>query len=164
DPESARASLADLEPLYERIVETPAAGYWGSIVEYQLEAARAWTLFAEGETEDAVAAMKEAAALEAATEKHPVTPGEIVPASELLGDMLLEVGKSKEALAAYEAALDRSQSRFNSLYGAGRAAELAGDAETAATYYTRLVEVAAKADTERPRLTHAKEFLAAATD
>jgi hypothetical protein len=75
--------------------------------------------------------------------------------------MLLETGEAEEALAAYRAALERSQGRFNSLYGAGRAAELAGDDETAASYYTQLVEVAALADTERPPLTHAREFLAA---
>ena len=89
-----------------------------------------------------------------------MTPGEIVPASELYGDMLLEIGKSEEALVAYETALDRSQGRFNSLYGAGRAAEMAGDIDTATSYYQELLKVAAKADTERPRLSHAKKFLA----
>ncbi|MEJ2085072.1 MAG: tetratricopeptide repeat protein, partial [Acidobacteriota bacterium] len=164
DAETARAALADLEPLYERIMGTPAAGYWGSLVAFQLKAGEAWTLLAEGSSAAALAAMREAAAMETATEKHPVTPGEIVPVSELLGDMLLELGETEEALAAYQAALDRSQGRFNSLYGAGRSAELTGDMNLAADYYQQLVEVAAKADTERPQLTHAKQFLAGSSE
>ncbi len=162
NPEAARAALADLEPLYEKIMKTPAAGYWGALVAYQLKAGEAWALWAEGDSTGAVEAMRAAAAMEEATDKHPVTPGEIVPVAELLGDLLLEVGESEKALTAYERALDRSQGRFNSLYGAGRAAEMAGDNDTAVYYYEQLVEVAAKADTERPRLVHATEFLAAA--
>ncbi len=99
--------------------------------------------------------------MEAATEKHPVTPGEVLPAAELLGDMLLEVGKPGEAMGAYRAALERSPGRFNSLYGAGRAAELTGDRRAAAEYYRQLVEVTADADAERPRLTRARKFLGA---
>jgi tetratricopeptide (TPR) repeat protein len=162
DPETAREALADLQPLYDTIMQTPAAAYWGSLVAFQLKAGEAWVLWAEGDSEAAIAAMREAAAMETATEKHPVTPGEIVPVAELLGDMLLETGNFEQALTAYEAALDRSQGRFNSLYGAGKAAEMAGDNDTAAYYYDQLVEVAAKADTERPRLVHAKQFLAEA--
>ncbi len=62
-------------------------------------------------------------------------------------------------MAEYETALDRSPNRFNSLYGAGRAAELAGDKKKATAYYQKLLEVAAQADTERPRLQHARRFL-----
>ena len=61
------------------------------------------------------------------TGKHPVTPGPPLPARELLGDMLLEIGRPAEALAAYEASLREAPNRFNSLYGAARAAELSQD-------------------------------------
>ncbi len=103
--------------------------------------------------------MQLAAGLEASTEKHPTTPGEVLPARELLGDMLLELERPEDALAEYEAALKRSPNRFNSLYGAGRAAELAGDEKKARAYYQKLLEVAAQADTVRPRLQHARRFL-----
>jgi len=162
DAATARAALTDLEPLYEKVAQMPGAGYWAAVMAYQVKAGEAWALWAEGDTAGAVETMQEAAAMESATDKHPVTPGEIIPVAELLGDMLLEAEQPEKALTAYEAALDRSQGRFNSLYGAARAAEMMGDSETAAYYYEQLVEVAAKADTERPRLAHAKEFLAEA--
>ena len=63
----------------------------------------------------------------------------MLPAGELLADMMLDAGQYEEARQQYEAALGRSPNRLNSLYGAGRAAELAGDAETAAQYYERLL-------------------------
>jgi tetratricopeptide (TPR) repeat protein len=88
-----------------------------------------------------------------------VTPGEVLPARELLADMLLELGRPADALVEYEAALDRSPNRFNSLYGAGRAAELSRDAAGAARYYEALVEVTANADTEGERLQHARAYL-----
>ena len=103
--------------------------------------------------------MKKAAGLEAATEKHPVTPGEILPSRELLADMLLEIGYYKKALTEYEASLAYSANRFNSLYGAGRAAELNGDKDKAVFYYKKLVEVTSE-DSKRERLLQAKAFLA----
>ncbi len=74
--------------------------------------------------------------------------------------MLLELGQAGEALTEYEPALERSPNRFNSLYGAGRAAELLGDAGRAAGYYEALVELTASADTDRERLRHARGQLA----
>lgn len=103
--------------------------------------------------------MREAAALEATTEKNPVTPGEVLPAVELLGDMLLEVGEYADARAAYEAALRWSPNRFNSLYGAGRSAELAGEHTVARSYYGMLLEVAGASTSGRPRLDHAREVV-----
>ena len=97
--------------------------------------------------------------MEASTEKHPVTPGEVLPSRELLADMLLHMGRYKEAQAEYEATLERSANRFNSLYGAGRAAELAGDNKEDRTYNQKLFDLASQADTQRPRLQHARRFL-----
>jgi tetratricopeptide (TPR) repeat protein len=102
--------------------------------------------------------MRKAAVMEAATEKHPVTPGEVLPAHELLADMLFEMGRYQEAQTNYQTALERSPNRLKSLYGAGRSAELAGDKELAALYYGNLVEVAA-ADSELTQLQQAKAFL-----
>jgi len=76
----------------------------------------------------------------------------------LLGDMLLELGSPPEARLAYEAALERSPNRFNSLYGAGRAAESSGDSDAAALYYGLLLELTKDADTERDALRHAREY------
>ena len=105
--------------------------------------------------------MQSAADLEATTEKHPVTPGEIIPARELLADMLWEMEMYQQALDEYVIALIRSKNRFNSLYGAARSAEMAGDKDKAGQYYQMLVDVAGEGDADRLRLQQAKEFLAA---
>jgi cytochrome c-type biogenesis protein CcmH/NrfG len=89
-----------------------------------------------------------------------VTPGPILPARELLGEMLLELGQSTPALKEFEASHKVEPNRFHGLAGAARAAELAGDAAKARTYYTQLVTLAAKADSERPEVQRAKAFLA----
>jgi Flp pilus assembly protein TadD len=102
--------------------------------------------------------MRSAADLEASSEKHPVTPGEVLPAAEMLGDMLLESAQHKEALVQYRVALNRSPNRFNSLYGAARTSEQMGDDAEARRHYQQLVEVTA-ATAERHRLQRARAFL-----
>ncbi|UCC75179.1 MAG: hypothetical protein JSV86_11480 [Gemmatimonadota bacterium] len=156
--DQARADLETLAAMQEQV--SAGNAYWGTQVEIQRLSALAWLQFEQGSPQQALSTVRAAAQLEAGTEKHPITPGEVLPARELLADMLLELGQAREALAEYEAALDRSPNRFNSLYGAGRAAELAGDAALAARYYRTLLEVTAKADTERERLGHARAYLA----
>ncbi len=158
-PAAAREALDELAALRDGLPGMGPRGYWRGQIAIQHTAALAWTLYAEGDRVAAIETARAAAEMEAATEKHPVTPGEILPASELLGDMLLEIGRPAEALAAYQAALERSPGRFNSLYGAGRAAEMSSDRVTANEYYDRLIEIAADADTERPRLLAAQSFL-----
>jgi len=153
----AAQALENLAALRERTAETSA--YWAKQVEIQRLSAMAWLKYQEGEQEEALDIMRRAAELEASTEKHPVTPGEILPARELLADMLLDMGRYKEAQAEYEAALERSANRFNSLYGAGRAAELGGNKRKGAFYYKKLVEMTAN-DTERVRLQRVRTFLA----
>jgi tetratricopeptide (TPR) repeat protein len=156
--DQAQADLKTLAELQQRVAASSA--YWGTQVEIQRLSALAWLQFEQGSRDEALSTMRAAAKLEAGTQKHPVTPGEVLPARELLADMLLQLDRPMEALSEYEAALERSPNRFNSLYGAGRAAELGGDAEAAARYYGALVEVAANADTERERLRYAKDYVA----
>ncbi len=148
----ARVDLETLAAIQTQVAAT--SPYWGTQVEIQRLSALAWLQFEEGSQDQALSTMQAAAELEAGTEKHPVTP-----ARELLADMLLELGRPADALVEYEAALDRSPNRFNSLYGAGRAAELSRDAAGAARYYEALVEVTANADTEGERLQHARAYL-----
>ena len=110
---------SDLETLAELQAEVAAASpYWGTQVEIQRLAALAWLQFEEGDRESGLATMLEAAEMEAGTEKHPVTPGEVLPARELLADMLLELGRYSEALAEYEAALTQLDHNFRDTYGA----------------------------------------------
>ena len=93
--------------------------------------------------------MQKAAELESSTEKHPVTPGEILPARELFADMLLDMGRYREAQTEYQTALKRSPNRFNSLYGAGLAAELGNNKSEAVLYYKKIIEITATAKTDR---------------
>ena len=98
--------------------------------------------------------------MEDASEKHPVTPGHVVPARELLGDMLLELNQPALALKEFEASRKIEPNRYRGLLGAARAAELSGDKVKAKGYYADLVRLTAKSDGERPELARAKQFLA----
>ena len=95
-----------------------------------------------------------------ATEKHPVTPGAILPAREQLGELLLELKQPAAALQEFETSLLSAPNRFNGLYGAARAAELAGKSKEASTYYAQLVKVCDGAKSDRPELGRAKALLA----
>jgi tetratricopeptide (TPR) repeat protein len=156
NPQMARAAIDNLATLRDRAGADMA--YWANQVDIQRLSALAWLAYEEGARDEALQSMQRAARMEAATEKHPISPGEILPAGELLADMLLAMGRHREAHAQYVAALERTPNRFNSLYGAGRAAELAGNNRQATHFYTRLVEVAAPT-ARRDRLEHATGYL-----
>lgn len=92
-------------------------------------------------------------------EKHPVTPGSIVPLRELLGDLLLEVGQPAAALAEYQRSLVSAPNRYRSLYGAAKAADAAGDRATAKGYFQQLAQLGSRADTARPEIAEATAYL-----
>src|SRR5262245_14740379 len=156
---SARQDVEKLQSLHDTLAEAKQS-YWADQVEIQRRAAAAWLAHAEGKSEQALTLMRSAADLEDITEKHPVTPGPIVPARELLGDLLLELQEPGQALQAFEASLRTSPNRFNGLSGAARAAQLVGDTEKAHTYYAKLVSLCDHADSTRSELTEARTFLA----
>lgn len=159
NPAAARIDAEKLSVIQHQLVEAREK-YWADQVEIQRELAVAWILRAEGKNEEALTQMRAAVALEASTEKHPVTPGPITPARELLGEMLLELNQPRQALQEFTASLQDSPNRFNGLFGAARAAELLGDKKTAAEYYAKLVTLTVNADSDRPELQKTREFLA----
>ena len=133
--------------------------YWTTQVEIQRQGAEAWMLWAQGQKAEALKAMAAAAALEDTTEKSAVTPGPLAP--ELLGDMLLEANQPAQALKEYETGLQKEPNRFRSVYGAGRAAELAGNAQKARTYYAQLVKICERGERQsRTELARAVGYLA----
>ena len=150
----ARADVDRLAALKEAMKDA----YWSEQIEIQRRAAAAWAARAEGKADEGFALMRSAVELEASTEKHNITPGPIVTARELYGDMLLEAGQPGPAAQAYEASLRVAPNRFKSLHGAGKAFERAGDRDKAKAYYAKLMATAASADTERPELREAKAF------
>ena len=134
--------------------------YWAKQVEMQRLTASAWLAWAEGDAEKALTQMRAAAELEDSTYKHPVTPGQLAPARELLGDLLLDLKHPAEALVEYEATLRVTPNRFNGVYGAARSAELAGDSARAKAYYTQLLELCDKGTSARPELQRARVIVA----
>jgi hypothetical protein len=159
DAARARAEAQKLEG-YRTTLVTANQTYWAEQVNIQQRAAAAWAARAEGKNDEALRLMRMAADLEDATEKHPVTPAPVVPARELLGEMLLDLNQPAQALGEFEASAAREPNRFNGLFGAARAAEVSGNPARARALYTRLVALCASGDSERPELRHAKAALA----
>jgi tetratricopeptide (TPR) repeat protein len=158
DPTRARADLVRMEALRDTLTASKNL-YWAHQSEVQRLAVAAWIARAEGRSEEALALMRASVEAEDATEKHPVTPGPIKPARELLGEMLIETGQPADALKEFEASQRVEPNRFQGLYGAARAAELAGDTGKARLYYGRLVALGKSGDSDRPELKQAKAYI-----
>ena len=127
-------------------------------VDIQIKTGEAWIEFKNKNSLKAVEIMTKAADMEDAMEKHPVTPGEVIPARELLAEMLLQLNKADLALKAFEQDLKIHPNRFNALYGAGLAARQAGDVEKSKFYFSQLIQVA-DSETRREELKKAKRYL-----
>ena len=119
-----------------------------------------WVAQGEGDSEKAFAQVSAAAELEGTIQKHPITPGALVPAYEALGDLLMKQGKHAEALGAYEASRQTWPGRFNTLLGAARAAREAGEYQKARAHYAELLDVVDGTATSRPAVKEAREFVA----
>lgn len=148
---AAKDALKKLDELHKNTLDK-GQNYWATLVDAQRITVNAWTAYSEGKKDEALKLMKKAADLEDSVDKHPVTPGAVLPARELLGDMLILLNKHEDALAAYETSLKISPNRFYSINGAGYAAKLAGDSDKENYFYTALNQLTADADSERPDL------------
>lgn len=153
----ARAEIAQLQTAHDALVARNK--YWADQIEVQRLAAASLLSRAQGQDEEAVMELTQASDLEASMDKHPVTPGGIVPTRELLGDLLLELNRPGQALRAYEQTLATDPNRLRSVYGAARAAASTGDSATAKAYYQQLVLLEAHADGGTPELGEAKAYL-----
>jgi tetratricopeptide (TPR) repeat protein len=134
--------------------------YWSRVVGIKARLVEAWAMFATGDTAGGLAIVKQAADLEDVTEKHPVTPGELLPARELEADMHLAAGHYAAARAAYQATLVREPGRARSLYGLARAAERAGDKAGAAAAYRDFLKMMEQADGDRVEIAAARKAVA----
>jgi len=134
--------------------------YESGQVTIQIESIKGWIEYSKGNTEKAIEYMKLASKLESETSKAAVTPGEIIPAEELLADLYMLSGRHKEALKSYELNLKGRPFRFNGLYGAAKAAQKLDNNELAAYYFEKLIEVSEDVNSSRPELLEAKDFLA----
>ena len=153
----AQQSYQKLEELQKTFKDSESNKYWINQIEMQKKVVKAWELFAQNEMEKSLMMMISAADLEDASEKNPVTPGQLLPAREMLGDLLLEMNKPKEALKQYELTLEINPNRLNALYGAGKSAELIGDKEKAVFYFTALLKNKKSTEPNNERIAHAVE-------
>jgi tetratricopeptide (TPR) repeat protein len=158
-PEAAAPDIASLAELGEKLRGAKDA-YWSEIVDIQRQVAAAWVLYAEGKHDEALKAMSAAADAEDKTNKHVVTPGPLAPARELYGEMLLDRGMAKEALAAFESTKAREPNRFRGFLGAAHAGEKLGDKPAAKANYEKLLALTAGSNTDRPEVAMARKFLA----
>ena len=160
--EAAESELGTIEAFHQQLSAKNDAQskYKAGQVQIEITIIKAWIELAKGNKEDALLLMQLAAELESKTSKHPVTPGEVLPADELLGDMLLILNRPKEALMAYEVNLKGHPNRFNGLYGAAVAAKQSNDDEKALLYFRELIKLTENINSDRPELKEAKEFVA----
>jgi len=160
DITSARKELDRLAALRDALVIGKGEYDWAKQVEIERQIAAAWLAYAEGKQDESLRLMRAVAELDDATDKHPVTPGAILPAREQLGELLLELKQPAAALQEFEISLRSTPERFNGVYGAARAASLAADQKKARSYYEKLIALTQQADTPRPEINEAKAFLA----
>jgi hypothetical protein len=157
--EAARTEVEQLASLRDTLLQNNDK-YWADQVDIQFKSATAWIMLAEHKREEALKQMRAAAEHEDSTDKHNVTPGVILPARELLGEMLLELKQPAQAVVEFEATLRTAPNRFNALSGAARAAKFSGDTEKAKTYYATLLAICEHANGDRPELRDARSLLA----
>jgi hypothetical protein len=142
---AARHAAGELAAIHQRLTDANE-GYWALQVEIQRVDVLAWTALANKDSNSALAQMHKAVELENETEKSVVTPGPIAPATELSGEMLLQLKRAGDALRQFEATLKKEPNRFRSLYGAAKAAKSVGNAELARRYAAIPLKVCAHAD------------------
>jgi tetratricopeptide (TPR) repeat protein len=161
DITSAENELIVIQSFYKELLEmnSAQATYKAGQVLIEIKTTEAWINLAKGNTIEALTLMKMASKLEGETSKHPVTPGEVLPADELLGDMFLALDQPKDALEAYEINLKGHPNRFNGIYGAAIAAEKSGNREKATLYFKKLVELTENSKSNRPELSEAKTYI-----
>ena len=155
----AEKELKSLIILREKLNEAKKT-YESGQVTIQIEAVRGWIEYSKGNSNKAIEYMKLASNLESKTSKAAVTPGEIIPADELLADLYLALNKPRQALESYEQNLKGHPYRFNGIYGAAKAAEKLNDFRLAVYYFDQLVKLTKDTNSSRPEISEAKEFLA----
>jgi hypothetical protein len=141
-------------------LEKASQSYWEEQVEIQMLAASAWIAQGSGLKAEALRFMSMAADLEDGSEKHIAMENRLYPMRELLGDLLMEQQQPAQALKEYEAANESTPNRLRGLYGAAKAAQRAQLADTARTYFVKLVALTTNADIDRAEIHEAKAFLA----
>jgi Tetratricopeptide repeat len=155
DLEGARKDLAEIESLHQQLLTQKRNGP-ASEVDRERKEAQAWIDHAGGKDQEAITALRTLAE----NDESGLDPDQGLTAREMLADLLLELKRPQEALASYALDLKANPNRFDAVYGAAQAAEMAGRHEQAETYYAQLLKICAGSGSARPELTHARALLA----
>jgi len=158
DPAAAEGDIDKIAALRDTL-KAAKNDYWANEVEVMRLSSLAWAALAQQKSDEALDLMRQAADTEDKSEKNIVTPGRLLPARELLGDMLVELRRPAEALKEYEASQLREPNRYRGLYGAGQAAAQSGNRDKARYYFSKLVELAGSGDS-RPEMEKTRRYLA----
>ncbi len=158
DFNSAEKDLVILKELNNELLKRDDQ-YGANQVLVQIKASEAWINLKKKNNDKALLLMQEAAEMEDRIGKHSITPCEVLPARELLGDMLLTLNKPEEALKAYQLDLESRPNRFNGIYGAAVAAKQSGNQEKASMYFKKLLKLTENSNCERPEVYEAKAFV-----
>jgi tetratricopeptide (TPR) repeat protein len=150
-----RAAEAERNLITLRDAAQPKSIYWSSQIEVQRREVAAWIAQASGKSKDAIAGMHSATELEESMDKDAVTPGAVIPARELLAQILQLQNRPQDSFKEYESVLKTAPNRFNALWGAAITAESSGDSSTASKYFGKLLEVGV--GTERLELETARK-------
>ena len=153
----AQTEIAALQSLEDKLKGKDT--YWANQIEVQRLGASGILAHVQGDDTKAVEQVRAAADLEATMDKHPATPSAVLPARELLADLLLELNQPTAALTEYKEMLRTDPNRFRSVLGEARAAKQSGDTAAAHDAYQKLVALSKQATPERPELAEAKAFL-----
>jgi len=153
----AESEIGRLQSLEDKLKGSDT--YWANQVEVQRLAAAGILAHVRGDDKTAVALVRAAVDLEATMDKHPATPSSVLPARELLADLLLELNQPAAALIEYQAMLSSDPNRFRSLLGEARAAKQMGDSVTAQLAYRKLVALSKPVGPARPELAEARSYI-----
>ena len=153
----AQTEIAQLQSLEDKLKGKDT--YWANQIEVQRLGASGILAHVQGDDQKAVEQVRAAADLEATMDKHPATPSPVLPARELLADLLLELNQPDAASKEYKEVLRTDPNRFRSVLGEARAAKQSGDTAAAHDAYQKLVALSKQATPERPELAEAKAFL-----
>jgi len=156
---AARAEIVHLDEI-EGKLDAAKDDYWAGQTRIQKQAVAAWVMFADGQRDEAIAAMRRAADLDDASEKNVAMENKLVPIRTLLGELYLAAGANKEALVEFAASDKVMPNRFRSVAGAARAARESGSVEAAKRYYGALTALAVGGDGSRPEVSEARTYLA----
>jgi predicted Zn-dependent protease len=116
-------------------------------------------LFAQGRAAEAFAALDRAVVLQGRMPKPIGRPFPVKDVNELYGELLLQAGRAKEAIAWFDRTLMRIPNRSRALFGLARAYRNAGDAGNARAAYKRFLTNWRLADPGLPDLTEARDAL-----